>query len=113
MSQITTHILDISRGAPAKNVPITLSYLKEGQWQVISKSTTNEDGRIPNLCQTEVIQPAGTYQMHFDTSHYFSQMGDEIFYPWVDVVFVIGSDGQHYHVPLLLSAFGYSTYRGS
>ncbi|MBL4941932.1 MAG: hydroxyisourate hydrolase [Colwellia sp.] len=113
VGQITTHILDISRGAPARNVPITLSYLNEGQWQVIGSSKTNEDGRIPDLCEVGVVQAAGTYQMHFDTQAYFTAMGDPVFYPWADVVFTIEGDGQHYHVPLLLSAFGHSTYRGS
>jgi 5-hydroxyisourate hydrolase len=57
--------------------------------------------------------PAGTYRMHFDTAQYFLAQGSSGFYPWVDVVFTIGAGGEHYHIPLLLSPFGYSTYRGS
>jgi len=113
MSQITTHILDISRGAPAQNVPITLSYLVDNKWQVISSNNTNDDGRIANLCKPGVMQAAGTYLMHFDTSSYFKSINESIFYPWVDVVFNLATYGQHYHVPLLLPPFGYSTYRGS
>ena len=113
MSQITTHILDIARGAPARGVAITLSQLVDGNWQQVGTGKTNDDGRIPNLCQAGEVLPAGTYQMHFDTAGYFTAMGDPVFYPWADVVFNIGGDGQHYHIPLLLSPFGHSTYRGS
>lgn len=113
MSQITTHILDIARGAPARSVSITLSRLESGAWQPIGSGKTNDDGRIPDLCEQDVTLAAGTYQMHFDTAGYFESVGDPVFYPWADVIFNIGSDGQHYHIPLLLSPFGHSTYRGS
>ncbi|WP_339670917.1 hydroxyisourate hydrolase [Dasania marina] len=114
MSQITTHILDISRGSPARNVAITLSQLNsDGGWTVVGQGQTNNDGRIPKLCTEGVVLTAGTYQMHFDTASYFTAIGDPIFYPWADVIFNIGGDGQHYHIPLLLSPYGHSTYRGS
>ncbi len=113
MSQITTHILDIARGAPARNVSITLSVLNDNSWTEIGTGKTNDDGRIPNLCEADKVMPAGTYQMHFDTAEYFNSVGDPVFYPWADVVFNITGDGQHYHIPLLLSPFGHSTYRGS
>lgn len=113
MSQITTHILDIARGAPAKQVSISLSELVNGSWQLVGKGETNKDGRIPDLCEKDAVLPAGTYQMHFDTASYFESVGDPVFYPWADVIFNIGGDGQHYHIPLLLSPFGHSTYRGS
>ena len=113
MSQITTHILDIARGAPAQQVPITLSVREGKDWKVIGQGLTNGDGRIGDLCKADTILLAGTYQMHFDTEHYFSAQGDPVFYPWADGIFNIGGDGQHYHIPLLLSPYGHSTYRGS
>jgi 5-hydroxyisourate hydrolase len=113
MSQITTHILDISEGQPAQNVPIRLSVWEEGIWREIGAGLTNGDGRVADLCPAGATMPAGTYQMHFDTGSYFVAAGKEVFYPWADVIFNIGADGQHYHIPLLLSPFGHSTYRGS
>jgi 5-hydroxyisourate hydrolase len=113
MSQITTHILDIAAGSPARNVPITLFAMRDGQWQQVGTGHTNDDGRIPDLCPAGEVMAAGDYRMHFATADYFKARGDEVFYPWADVVFRIGGDGQHYHIPLLLSPFGYSTYRGS
>ena len=113
MSQITTHILDIALGVPAQNVPISLSVQEGEAWRDMGSGLTNEEGRITGLCRADEILPAGTYRMHFDTAVYFESRGQEPFYPWVDVVFNIGGDGQHYHIPLLLSPFGHSTYRGS
>lgn len=112
MSQITTHILDTTKGKPAVGVTITL-YAKEGQeWQKIARGITNDDGRIPGLIKTEVVLPLGVYKMNFDTKHYFETQQTLTFYPTVDIIFEINS-GDHYHVPLLLNPFGYSTYRGS
>ena len=113
MSQITTHILDIARGSPAAQVPIALHLLEAEDWLEIGSGITNEDGRIVDLCAPGLVLEAGTYRMRFDTAAYFSASGSEVFYPWAEVVFNIGGDGQHYHIPLLLSPFGYSTYRGS
>ena len=113
MSQITTHILDIAMGAPAVGVPITLFTLDAEQWLQVGGGETNTDGRIPDLCAPEAVLAAGDYRVHFDTAAYFESRDAAVFYPWVDVVFRIGGDGQHYHIPLLLSPYGYSTYRGS
>lgn len=113
MSQITSHILDIARGKPAAKVKITLSQLKGEEFNEIGSGLTNEDGRVPGLCKEGEVLNAGTYRMRFDTQSYFEALGDPIFYPWADVIFNITGDGQHYHVPLLLSPFGHSTYRGS
>jgi len=113
MSQITTHILDTARGCPAAAVAITL-YREEGDaWVDVGTGNTNADGRIADLCPAGETLPAGTYRMHFATSDYFRSIGCEVFYPWADVVFNVGAAGQHYHIPLLLSPYGYSTYRGS
>ena len=112
MSQITTHVLDTARGLPAQGVPLTLSRLENEDWLPLAAGTTNSDGRVGALLGDEV-RPAGMYRMHFDTAAYFAALGSDGFYPWVDVVFTLSDSGEHYHIPLLLSPFGYSTYRGS
>ncbi len=113
MSQITTHILDTTRGLPAKNVPITL-FTKDGEsWKVKSSGITNNDGRLPGLLSHDEKLPAGVYRMHFATAVYFKANNEAGFYPYVDIVFEIDASGTHYHIPLLLTAYGYSTYRGS
>jgi len=68
---------------------------------------------VADLLNGDTVLVAGTYQVHFATAEYFEALGDTVFYPWADVVFTITGDGQHYHIPLLLAPFGYSTYRGS
>ncbi|WOH36048.1 hydroxyisourate hydrolase [Thalassotalea fonticola] len=113
MSQITTHILDTTRGLPAQNVPITLFAQQGNDWQEINGGVTNDDGRLPGLLAEGETLPAGIYRMHFATSAYFKANNEEGFYPYVDIVFEIDASGTHYHIPLLLTAFGYSTYRGS
>lgn len=114
MSQITTHILDTATGQPAAGVNLSLTRQSgDGQWQALARGVTNADGRVPNLLPDEMSLPAGTYRMHFDTGNYFEKREQPAFYPFVDVVFSIDGSGEHYHIPLLLSPFGYSTYRGS
>ena len=113
MSQITTHILDTTRGLPAKNVPITLFAQKGNDWQKVNGGVTNKDGRLPGLLADDEKLPAGVYRMHFATAAYFKANGETGFYPYVDIVFEIDVSGTHYHIPLLLTAYGYSTYRGS
>jgi len=113
MSQITTHILDTTRGLPAKNVPITLYSQIGSDWEKLGGGITNGDGRLPGLLADDVKLPAGVYRMHFETSVYFEANKEEGFYPYVDIVFELDANGAHYHIPLLLTAFGYSTYRGS
>ena len=113
MSQITTHILDITRGKPAIAVPISLFQQKGGNWQQIAEGKTNQDGRIADLLADDIVLAAGVYRMHFNTNAYFESNQEVGFYPFVDIVFEINANGDHYHIPLLLTAFGYSTYRGS
>jgi 5-hydroxyisourate hydrolase len=113
MSQITTHILDTTRGLPAQNVPISL-FAKQGSgWEQLGSGVTNKDGRLPGLLAEDIKLPAGIYRMHFETKVYFNANNEQGFYPYVDIVFELDDTGAHYHVPLLLTAFGYSTYRGS
>lgn len=113
MSTITTHILDTARGTPAEGVEIILFSQNDQDWQKIGSGKTDSDGRVKDLYKDRPNLTAGTYKMHFNTTLYFSATGDTLFYPYAEVVFIIDKNDQHYHIPLLLSPFGYSTYRGS
>ena len=112
MSGITTHILDTSRGCPAQGVPISLELKRDGQFAPLAEGVTNTDGRVIDFVDPEMVVE-GTYRIRFDCDAYFQQHGIESFYPYVEVVFRINNPSQHFHVPLLLNPFGYSTYRGS
>jgi 5-hydroxyisourate hydrolase len=112
MSQLTTHILDTTKGKPANGVTIILFRWYNDQWAEMTRDITNPDGCIPHLLKKEVLLEYGTYKMHFETKTYFDQQGVASFYPYVEIVFDITSK-EHYHIPLLLTPFGYSTYRGS
>jgi len=105
MSGITTHVLDIARGRPAAGVPVRLELRDGDAWREIGRGTTDDDGRLRTLTGPSI--EAGTYRITFYTR------GRSDFFPEVAIVFVVGDATQHYHVPLLLSPFGYSTYRGS
>lgn len=112
MSQVTTHILDITRGRPAAGVIITM-YEKAGmEWIEIASGMTDHDGRIRDLVKHGLLLPLGTYKMKFATKEYFKIHGLDVFYPCVEIIFDI-TNNEHHHIPLLLSPFGYSTYRGS
>ena len=113
MSQITTHILDTSRGAPAVGVQVMLSRGDGGQWTEIGQGRTDADGRLRTLLPSEHKLSAGRYRLWFDTENYFLGAGVAGFYPEVTVVFEVLNTAQHYHVPLLLNPYGYSTYRGT
>lgn len=113
VSPITTHILDTARGCPAAGVPVSIEIDRNGQFEVLSKGSTNNDGRIMDLLPSDKPLEAGRYRMRFETGTYFSETNVQGFYPYVEVVFEIKAPGEHYHVPLLLSPFGFSTYRGS
>jgi len=113
MSGITTHVLDISRGRPAAGVPVILEIEASGGWQTVGVGITNLDGRVSDLLAANSTIAPGVYRLSFDTAKYFEDQNIQGFYPQVTVVFKIENADQHYHVPLLLSPFGYSTYRGS
>jgi 5-hydroxyisourate hydrolase len=113
MSAITTHILDISKGCPARGVSVTLERQTSIGWEIVGKGATDEDGRLRDLLDSKAILQTGNYRLTFDTGKYFAQQQIEGFYPQVTVAFTVRDAAQHYHVPLLLSPFGYSTYRGS
>ena len=111
MSPITTHVLDTSRGRPAAGVPVVLERAVDSGWQSVGRGTTDADGRVRDLLASP--PEVGRYRLSFDTGAYFNAIGETGFYPEVSVTFVVGRGEEHYHVPLLLSPFGYSTYRGS
>jgi 5-hydroxyisourate hydrolase len=111
MSTLSTHVLDTARGRPAEGLAITLDKLDGEQTQTLARGTTNADGRVKDFMAGQTLAP-GIYRLTFETAGYFAAQGVKGFYPKVDVLFELGTDG-HYHVPLLLSPFGYSTYRGS
>jgi 5-hydroxyisourate hydrolase len=114
MSAVTTHILDVSTGFPARGVPVILERQTEDTvWEVIGSGVTDEDGRVRDLLDSGAILQTGNYRLTFDTGAYFQKQQIEGFYPQVTVAFIVRSAAQHYHVPLLLSPFGFSTYRGS
>ena len=112
MSQITTHILDTTKGKPAAGVTIELLRQAGENWQEIARGVTNSDGRILNLLPQETELELGVYKMKFYTKEYFALDGTANFYPFVEIVFAVATT-EHYHIPLLLNPFGYSTYRGS
>ncbi len=114
MSGITTHILDTSRGRPAPGVPVVLEHQQPGgEWIRVGDGHTDADGRLGSLLADGDRPAPGAYRLTFDTHHYFAALDVRAFYPDVTVTFEIDDAGAHYHVPLLLSPFGYSTYRGS
>ncbi len=113
MSPITTHVLDVSVGRPAEGVRATLERQEGSGWQAIGSGVTNADGRIRDLLPAGSPLGAGTYRLSFDTRAYFEKQKVAGFYPSVPIIFEVRQPQEHYHVPLLLSPFGYSTYRGS
>ncbi|SRR5579871_766962 len=107
MSAITTHVLDTAAGRPAGGVAIVLEHLAAGRWKELGRGVTDHDGRLRTLLPEGETPAPGTYRLTFDTR------ARSQFFPTVTIHFTITESSQHYHVPLLLSPFGYSTYRGS
>ena len=111
---ISTHVLDTSLGLPASGVRIVLERIDDdGQPSTIAVGETDSDGRLRDLLDPSGALGEGHYRLTFETGRYFEGTHREAFFPAVSVDFRMGSDAQHYHVPLLISPFGYSTYRGS
>ena len=113
MSQITTHILDVSRGSPASGIKVELSKIDAEGVTLVAEGVTDNSGRIGDFLNKDQILDAGEYQLTFETEGFYTDLSQDPFYREVNVVFRITADGQHYHLPLLLSPFGYTTYRGS
>jgi 5-hydroxyisourate hydrolase len=113
MSVITTHVLDTARGRPAAGVAVELAVRHEDAWRPIGSGTTDTEGRLRDLTPEPTPVEPGVYRLVFDTGGYFHQRGEAAFYPRVVVEFEVVAGETHYHVPLLLSPFGYATYRGT
>jgi 5-hydroxyisourate hydrolase len=113
-SPITTHVLDLARGKPASGIEVSLhSRDILGDWKELSRTRASSDGRVENLLDPGTKAEPGVYRLVFETEAYFKSFGSPGFYPSVTVEFYLTDPSQHYHVPLLLSPYGYSTYRGS
>ena len=110
MSHVTTHVLNAVTGLPAVGLAVSLQGRGADGWEGVGSGVTDDDGRVREL-GPESLEP-GTYQVRFETGMYFAAHNQETFYPQIIIAFEV-AEGQHYHVPLLLSPFAYSTYRGS
>jgi len=112
MSGITCHVLDTAIGRPAAGIVVRIERRDGHGWQALGQALTNSDGRVLAF-DPPLAVASGEYKVSFDTATYFMRQGQPIFYPRVDVSFQISAPDEHYHIPLLLSPYGYSTYRGS
>lgn len=113
MNRISTHILDVNRGQPASNVPVQLEKREApGHWQPLHSNRTDHDGRCAQMLPADELRP-GVYRLVFDTGTYFDGLGVPALYPVVEVTFHVREGESHFHIPLLLSAHGYTTYRGT
>jgi 5-hydroxyisourate hydrolase len=111
---LSTHVLDTATGKPAAGMAISLEVRgADGAFRRIGGGTTNDDGRVKDFLAAGESLPAGVYRVRFETAAYHAAQGVQGFYPYCEIVFEMGEGGQHYHVPLLISPFGFSTYRGS
>lgn len=114
ITTVSTHVLDTSLGAPAANIAVTLARVEQHDAvTVLASGVTNADGRVAALVPDAGPLRGGHYRLSFDVARYFAASERSSFYERISIDFVVADDPQHYHVPLLLSPFGYSTYRGS
>ena len=113
MSAITTHVLDTSRGLPASDLHVTLERQNAGAWDFVGEGETDRDGRLRTLMPSDMPLEPGVFRLTFHTKAYFAEGGGTTLYPQVVILFETTAGNAHYHVPLLISPFGYSTYRGS
>ena len=109
---ITTHVLDTAAGRPGNGIAIELERIEQNVWHLVGGGITDDDGRLRTLTPTGPVAP-GTYRIRFQTGAYFTANGVANFFPVVEIQISVHDGAQHYHVPLLLSPFGFSTYRGS
>ena len=110
-SHVTTHILDTTTGRPAVGVSVVLEARDDETWSRMATGLTDADGRVKVLGPSSL--QSGVYRLRFDTGSYFAGISQDTFFPEVSLTFTVDSAQAHYHVPLLLSPFAYSTYRGS
>lgn len=112
-SPLTSHVLDLALGRPAENLAVQLDALAaDGTWTRVAERATGPDGRVGDLLAGGRLE-ARVYRLNFDTGPYFRGTGRPAFYPRVEIIFSVTAPNEHHHLPLLLSPFGYSTYRGS
>ena len=111
VSHITTHVLDAVQGVPAPGVAVQLFAQDDPDWRLVAEAVTDADGRAKQLGPEHL--PAGAYRLRFDTGAYFAASDTPTFFPEALLTFLVDEERPHYHVPLLLSPFAYSTYRGS
>jgi 5-hydroxyisourate hydrolase len=109
---VSTHVLDATRGLPAAGVAITIESQQGDGWTPLAQRITDEDGRVGDLVSALELAP-GPYRITFAVEDYFAGLGIESFYPSISITFRVVDPRRHYHVPILLSPFAYSTYRGS
>ena len=110
-SRVTTHVLDAVYGRPATGVAVVLESASGSGWAAVAQGLTDDDGRVGDLGPVDLAP--GTYRVRFDTGAWFAARGTAAFYPEVVIPFTLADPMAHYHVPLLLSPFAFSTYRGS
>ena len=110
-SHVTTHILDTATGKPAAGVPVELHALVDGSWSEIAAAQTDSDGRVKAIGPE--LLASGTYRLQFTTAGYFAERNTASFFPEVVLTFAVNRNEEHYHIPLLLSPFSFSSYRGS
>ena len=113
MSGISTHVLDLTLGRPAAGVTVRLERESGGVWQRLSQQQTDADGRIAKALPPETVLEVGRYRLGFETGAYFRGQGMRCLHPYIEIVFEVDDTAQKYHVPLLVTAHSYSTYRGS
>jgi 5-hydroxyisourate hydrolase len=114
IKRISTHVLDFSQGKPATDVPVRLERQEaSGTWQLLGSARTDQDGRCSQLLpETEDLSP-GVYRLQFDTTSYYARQKNDTLYPVVEIMFRVRQGESHFHLPLLLSPHGYTTYRGT
>lgn len=112
MSQITTHVLDTSRGKPGNEISVSLLQQQAEDWRQVGLATTDEHGRCNSLLKKDVVLEAGVYRLRIDVKNYFDREGLPCFYPFIEITFTI-TGPEHYHIPVLISSFGFTTYRGT
>ncbi len=114
MRRISTHVLDTAQGAPARNVPVRLERQESsGDWRLVGSARTDQDGRCGQLLPEGEAAAAGIYRMTFDAASYYAAQKIEGLYPLVQITFAAKQGEENFHIPLLLSPYGYTTYRGS
>ncbi len=110
---ITTHVLDIAEGKPESGITVILEVRHSNDWSPVGRGTTDDNGRLTTLTESRAMTP-GTYRLTFDLGDYHKSQGlTQPFFPEAKITFNVRDTAEHYHVPLLISPFGYSTYRGS